>query len=257
MRRIRVIPVLLLKGSGLYKTIKFDKPNYIGDPINAVKIFNEKEVDEIAILDINASASGKEPNFSLIKDICEEAFMPLAYGGGITTLDHVHKLINSGVEKVILNSSLKNDLKLVHQIASVYGAQSVVVCIDYKKPFLGRTKPYFVSGEKSISSDLVQFAKDCENAGAGEVLLQSIERDGTFSGLDIKTIHEVSSTINIPLIACGGLNSVQEIYEGVKAGASAVAAGSLFVYRNNDIRSILINYPSYKELHEEVYSKLN
>ena len=256
MKRVRIIPVLLIEGNGLYKTVKFSKPNYIGDPVNAVKIFNDKEVDEILVLDIGASAKNKEPNFDLLRDMCGEAFMPLGYGGGVTRLEHAHKLFKAGVEKVVINSVLLKDSSLITDIASHYGAQSTVVCIDYKKGLFGGYKPGFLSGSKTRSESVIEYAKACEKAGAGEIILQSIDRDGTFSGLDMEMIRQVSGAVSVPVVACGGLNSLGNAQEAVLAGASAIAGGSFFVYKNNDPRSILINYPGEAELKEQVFSKL-
>jgi len=256
MKRIRVIPVLLVSNGGLYKTIKFSKPNYIGDPINAVKIFNDKEVDEIVVLDIAASLSGKEPNFNYIQEFASEAFMPLGYGGGVTTFDQAQKLFNLGVEKVIINSSAAKNPGLIGDISKYFGAQSAIASIDYKNSILGKQRVFSRSGKYNTKNDVVTYAKRMEDVGAGEIILNSISRDGTRTGYDLDTIKLVSEAVNIPVVACGGANSVADMKKAViNAGASAVAAGSMFVYRG-DIRSILINYPTQKELTEGIYSHL-
>lgn len=254
---MRIIPVLLLKDRGVHKTVKFSKPKYIGDPINSVKIFNDKEVDEIIILDIEASKKQSEPDYEYLKDLCSEAFMPLAYGGGITSVEQAKRLFQIGVEKVIVNTSLLNNMSLLTSISQQFGAQSVVASIDYKKQLFGGVKPQFLSATKSKNTSLVGFAKECEQAGAGEVMLQSIERDGTFLGLDKDAIRDVSAALTIPLIACGGLNSLEDALSGILAGASAIAGGSFFVYKNNNTESILINYPVQKELETKIYRALN
>jgi cyclase len=257
MRRIRIIPILLLKGNGLYKTVKFKKPNYIGDPINAVKIFNDKEVDELLILDVTASKENKEPRYDYLKDICSEAFMPLGYGGGVNSFEIASKLFNLGFEKIIINSTLyNNNFKLIGEVAATYGAQSVVVSIDYMKSMFSGNKPYYFSGSKSNSIKMEDLAKKCEESGAGEIILHSIDNDGTFNGLDLDSIKLVSKNVTIPLVACGGLNSLSNAFDAINSGASAIAAGSFFVYKNNNTQSILINYPSQKELVDTIYSKI-
>jgi len=257
MRRVRVIPVLTLDGQSLVKTVKFRKPNYLGDPINAIKIFNDKEVDEIVVLDITASTKKKSPDLNFIGEMASECFMPLAYGGGITSLDVIKQLFSLGVEKIILNSALHENEKLITQAAELYGSQSVLVSLDVKKSLIGPPKASYYSGEKSTKGSLGEMAQRYESLGAGELILHNIDRDGTFSGLDYPLIKTISSALRIPLIACGGVNSPEDMLEGIRSGASAIAAGSFFVYRNNDTRSILISYPSQKELTEKIYSKLN
>jgi cyclase len=256
MNRARIIPVLTVDGLSLVKTIKFRKPNYLGDPINAIKIFNDKEVDEIAVLDITASSKKKGPNFKLIEEMASECFMPMAYGGGITTLEEIQNIFSLGVEKIILNSVLLERPELISQAAEHYGSQSILASVDVKKGLFGSYKPAYISGEKVSKEDIVVLAQKYETLGAGEILLHNIEREGTFAGLDDALIRSVSSGLKVPLIACGGVNSLENMREGIKAGASAIAAGSYFAYRNNDTRSILISYPSQKDLKEKIYSKI-
>ncbi len=256
MRRIRIIPVLLIQNGGLVKSIKFKDHKYIGDPINAVKIFNEKEVDEIVILDISASKENRGPNIEKLTDIAGEAFMPLSYGGGITTIEQVKKLLYQGAEKVILNTSALDNPKLITKIAEQFGSQSAVVSIDVKKNWLGNYKVYRNNGKKNTNLSPVDFAKKMEEAGAGEIILTSIDRDGTYKGFDVELIKLVADSVSIPVVACGGASKIADFTDAiVKGGASAVAAGSLFVYASEQ-KGIMINYPKQNQLIEEVFSKL-
>src|SRR6185295_9607110 len=190
MKRIRVIPVLLIHNRGLVKSVKFKDYKYVGDPINAVRIFNEKEVDELAILDIDASAENRAPDIERIEEIVSEAFMPIAYGGGITTTDQAKKILSAGVEKLILNRSAVKNPVLVSEIAKQFGSQSVVVSIDYKRNLFGRQGVYIENGKTNSGLDPLAFARLMEEAGAGEIMLNSIERDGSFSGYDLEMIEK-------------------------------------------------------------------
>lgn len=247
MLAVRVIPVLLIKNRGLVKTIKFDKPKYIGDPINAVKIFNDKEVDEIVVLDIDASKKNIKPDFELVATIASECFMPLAYGGGVSSLDDMARLYDIGVEKVILNTRAISNLDLVHEASSHFGAQSVVVCIDIKKNMWGKYSILSHSEGKYSGIDVPEYVEKVEEAGAGEIMLQSVDRDGTCLGYDINLIQQATQKTTIPIVACGGAGNLDDFRKAVQAGASAVAAGSMFVYHGPH-RAVLINYPSYTEL---------
>jgi imidazole glycerol-phosphate synthase subunit HisF len=245
MRR-RFIPVLTIEGPSprLVKTVKFKKPNYLGDPINAIKIFNDKMVDEIVILDISASRQGREPNFELIYEMAGECFSPLGYGGGITNFEQVKKLFKLGVEKIILNSATPNGEQLIRDSAELFGSQSVVACIDVRKKLFGPVKPHFFSATKSGSEDVIDWAHKLVSWGVGELIVQDVDRDGTFEGLNHALIKEVAEAVNVPVIACGGARSLEDMELAITSSeASGVAAGSLFVYRNNDPKSILINYP--------------
>jgi len=256
MRRIRVIPVLLIQDGGLVKSIKFKNHKYIGDPINAVKIFNEKEVDEIVILDISASKQKRKPNIAQISEIAAEAFMPLSYGGGITTLEEVKEILYQGAEKVILNSSALDRLELITQISEQFGSQSAVVSIDVKKDWWGKYKVYRNNGEKKTALSPVDLAKQVEAAGAGEIILTSIDRDGTYLGFDIELIKMVANAVNIPVVACGGASEISDFTEAInKGGASAVAAGSMFVYASEQ-KGVMINYPKQNRLIKEIFSKI-
>ncbi len=248
MRRIRVIPVLLLKGQGLYKTVKFKEPKYVGDPINAVKIFNDKEVDELCFLDITATGENREPNYKVISEIASECFMPLSYGGGITNIEQASKLFSIGVEKIIISTAVHTNPGLVTELSTRYGAQSVVVCLDVKKSFLGKYEVYTHAGKKNSGKNPVQFALDMQKAGAGEIIINSIDRDGTMQGYDTDLLHKVASQLEIPVIACGGAGSVEDLGKAIVQGhASAVAAGSMFVFHGKH-RAVLISYPSSKDL---------
>jgi cyclase len=255
MRRVRVIPVLTLQNEKLVKTVQFKKPNYIGDPINAVKIFNDKEVDEIAIIDISATKEKRVPNYERIEEIASEAFMPLAYGGGINHFDQIKKLFQLGIEKVIINSALENDISLIEQTSAQFGSQSVIVAIDVKKTVFGKLAAYKNSGSTKIKTNLISYIQQIEQAGAGEIFLTAINRDGTFKDYDYELIQLVSSHCDIPVVSCGGANSIQSFTNAINAGASAVAAGSLFVYSSSN-KGVLINYPDQSELHEQLFSKI-
>jgi imidazole glycerol-phosphate synthase subunit HisF len=256
MKRIRVIPSLLIQNNGLVKSIKFKNHTYIGDPINAVKIFNEKEVDEITILDISASKENCGPNMLMIKELASEAFMPLGYGGGISKLEEIKELILVGVEKVILNTSVVENQKLVSDAAKYVGSQSVVVSMDVSKNIWGKYKVYSKNGTKNTDIDPVAYAIQMENEGAGELLLNAIDRDGTFLGYDVDLIKLVSSAVSIPVVAMGGAASVDDFAKAVQSGASAVSAGSMFVFQRPH-RAVLISYPSQKELKEKLFSQVN
>jgi cyclase len=242
MKRTRIIPVLLLINDGLYKTVKFNKPSYIGDPINAVKIFNEKEVDELVVLDITASKEKRAPNYSKIAELAGEAFMPMAYGGGIHSFEDAKKVIDAGYEKIVINTAAVENPALIEQIASVYGSQSVVVSIDVKLNWLGKYEVYIKCGTKKTNLSPDQAAAQAEKYGAGEIFINAIHKDGTWEGFDIKLIQKVSHTVSIPVIACGGASSMQDFKNAVtEGGASAVAAGSMFVYQKKGM-GVLISF---------------
>ncbi|MBI1767947.1 MAG: imidazole glycerol phosphate synthase subunit HisF [Bacteroidetes bacterium] len=253
MRRFRVIPILLLQNGGLYKTIRFSNARYIGDPVNAVKIFNDKEVDELIVLDIGASRNQKPPQFEKLKELAGEAFMPMGYGGGITSVDEIKRIIFSGYEKVILNSALLTNKRILTEGASLLGSQSIVVSVDYRKNLFGKAKVYVTAGQKNTGVSPIDFAREMEDLGAGELILHSIDRDGTYSSYDIEMINKVSHSVSIPIVVCGGASAITDFAPAVHAGASAVAAGSLFVYHGNT-RGILLNYPSQKELYTLLFS---
>jgi cyclase len=241
------MPCLLLDGKRLVKTVKFREPNYVGDPINAVMIYNEKEVDELIFLDINATRQSREPPYDLIANIATECFMPFTYGGGVHTTAQMKRIFESGVEKIAINSHLFDEPQLLTKAAEQFGNQSMVVSIDVKRTWTGQYKVHSHGGTKNTGAEPVEWARKAEQLGAGEILLTSIDRDGTYEGYDLDLIHKVAEAVNVPVIACGGAGKVQDFADAVKAGASAVAAGSMVVY-HGAARGVLINFPSRQEL---------
>jgi len=240
---VRIIPCLLLKDSGLVKTVNFNKYNYIGDPINTCRIFNELEVDELTFLDISASVENKEPNYKVLQEISEECFMPVSYGGGIKNLQQVEKILSIGFEKVIINSSAYEDKKLIREIADHFGSQSLIVAIDYKKNIFGKYQVFGLSGNRNYKMHPVEWAKEVKEHGAGEILLTSIDKEGTWKGFDIELTKQVTDKVNLPVIANGGAGNIDDIVEVAhKGGASAVALGSMVVYQAKDM-GVLINFP--------------
>jgi len=237
----RVIPCLLLKGNGLYKTRRFKSPTYIGDPVNAVRIFNEKEADEIVLLDIDASRHDQAPNYRLIEEVAGEAFMPLAYGGGIQSVDQVERIISLGIEKVVINSSVYSNSDLIRKTVDLFGSQAVVGAIDYKTSFLRGKVVCSHGGKKRQSLTPLAHAKDLRALGVGEVFLNSIDRDGEMTGFDLELIKSIANEIDVPLVCCGGAGSYADIQAAFDHGASAVSAGSLFVFKGKH-KAVLINY---------------
>jgi cyclase len=240
------MPCLLLQYSKLVKTVKFKEPDYVGDPINAVKIYNDKEVDELVFLDITATTDGKSPPFKTIAEIASECFMPFTYGGGISTLDDMRKIFNLGVEKIAINSHAIKSPQFVKQAANEFGSQSIVASIDVKKS-MKRYEVFINSGKSPTGLSPIEHAKRMEEMGAGEILLTSIDKDGTWEGYDLELIKMVAENLGIPLIACGGAGKVQDFRRAVDAGASACAAGSMVVYQAKN-RGVLINFPSRTDL---------
>jgi imidazole glycerol-phosphate synthase subunit HisF len=248
MFRPRVIPVLLLQNKGLVKTKKFSNPRYIGDPINAVKIFNDLEVDELVVLDITASNEKRVVSSDLVQTIGDEAFMPFAVGGGIGSLMDITELIKKGAEKVVINTGIIRNLTLLKNAADEVGSQSIIVAIDINKDFWGRYCIYSNGGKIKTNLNLEYYLKTIEENGAGEILINTIYRDGTMQGYDLDLIKLVSKNVNIPIIACGGAGNVSDFQKAVQiGGASAVAAGSMFVFHGLR-NAVLINYPNKQEL---------
>lgn len=242
------MPCLLLKNQGLVKTVKFKNPKYVGDPINALKIFNEKEVDELIILDTTATVENRKPPFRLLTQIAGECFMPFSYGGGIRTLEDIKKILGLGVEKVSINSYAVENPAFIKSAAEYFGSQSIIVAIDVKKTLFNKHEVFTHGGTKARRLDPVEFANQMEEMGAGEIFLNSIDRDGTMKGYDIELIKKVSESVSIPVIACGGAGKIDDFVEAVRKGrASAVAAGSLFVFIGPH-RAVLINFPEPVEL---------
>lgn len=248
MLSTRVIPCLLLRDRGLVKTRRFKDPKYLGDPINIVRIFNDKEVDEVVLLDIAATTEGRGPAFDILADITSECFIPLCYGGGIRTLGEMQRLFTIGVEKVALNTAAVQDPSLIRQAADAFGSQSIVVSIDAKKKLFGGYETVTHGGRRGTGLDPVAFAKQAEHAGAGEILLSSVDRDGTMSGYDLKLVRAVTAAVGLPVVACGGAAAVADLVSVVRdGGASAAAAGSMFVFKGPH-RAVLISYPDPAEL---------
>lgn len=243
----RVIPCLLLQDGGLVKTIGFEKAKYVGDPINAIRIFNDKEVDELMVLDIAASRQRREPDFELIQQFASECFMPLCYGGGINSLTQVEHLFHIGVEKVCIQTAGIENPELIRQVADNFGSQSIVASIDVKRDWLGRAKAYGSALRKPLTVGWIETMERVVAAGAGEVLLNSVDRDGTMQGLDLELVREAANRLRIPLIAVGGVGSLNDIRDGIAAGADAVAAGAFFVFHGPH-RAVLISYPDPTEL---------
>lgn len=254
MNRNRVIPILTIDGNRLVKTVKFKNPKYIGDPINAIKIFNDKEVDEIIVLDITASKKKISPNFKLIKEMASECFMPLGYGGGINNIDTAKKIFDLGVEKIIMNTTIYNNAKLIKEISRQYGNQSVVVSLDIKKNIFGNEYCYYRSGSITNKEKVKDVAVNIEKIGAGEIILNYVDREGTFKGYNLELLNTISSLVNIPVVPCGGAKGIEDFILAKKNGASAMAASSIFIYKSNNTNSILINYPTQTELEEKLYN---
>jgi len=248
MLTTRVMPCLLVDDGRLVKTIRFKKPTYIGDPVNAIKIYNEKEVDELILLDITATRQNRRPPFGLIEKVASECFMPLTYGGGVRLLDDMKTIFSLGVEKIAMNSQAAENPGFVRQAADRFGSQSLVVSIDVKKDFWGRVRIWTHGGTKMIAQEPAAYARNMEACGAGELLVNSISRDGTMTGYDLELLRQVTAAVSIPVIALGGAGSVDDIVAAVAdGGAAAAAAGSLFVYQGKGT-GVLINFPPRIEL---------
>lgn len=245
--RTRVIPVLLLRGQGLVKTMQFKKPTYVGDPINSIRIFNEKEVDELCLLDIGATTDGREPNYRMIEDVAGEAFMPLSYGGGIRSVEQARRIFETGIEKVVLNATVFDNPQVVEDIVAIYGAQAVVAAIDVRRTLLGRYELSTHGATRRRSASLDAHIAELKRLNVGEVLINSVDRDGTQQGYDVAVIRHVAERIEAPVVACGGARGIDDFKAAVAAGASAVAAGSMFVFHGPH-RAVLISYPNRKAL---------
>ena len=246
MLRPRVIPVLLLKNTGLVKSVKFKNHRYVGDPINAIKIFNDKEVDELIFLDIDASKNNTPPNFELISQIASECFMPVCYGGGITKLDQIEKILKLGIEKISINSNCLIDENFIKKASKVFGSSTIVVSIDIKRNFFGNYNIYSHNSTK-INYKLFDFIKKAEKDGAGEIMINYVNNDGMMGGYNLELVKEISTNISLPVIASGGASSIKDFRDVVKSNASAAAAGSFFVFHGPH-KAVLISYPSEEEL---------
>jgi imidazole glycerol-phosphate synthase subunit HisF len=238
----RIIPVLLISNGGLYKTVRFKDPKYIGDPVNAVKVFNEKCVDEIIVLDYMATVNNRKPDFILIENIASQCFMPLCYGGGIKSIDDITRIIQCGVEKIALNSVAAENYQLIENTSRIFGSSTVVLSMDVKKSRFGEYEVFIRSATKSTKLKPDTYARQMENCGIGEILVNSVNLDGTMQGYDLELIDLIANAVNVPVIACGGAGNLQHFRDAADNGASAMAAGSLFVFHGKH-RGILINYP--------------
>jgi len=248
MLRTRIIPTLLLHDESLVKTVRFNKFTYVGDPCNTVRIFNELEVDELLFLDIKASREKRSPNLKLLANIANECFMPLAYGGGIRTLDDAKAIFEIGFEKVVVNTSALETPELITKLAEHFGSQAVIVSLDVKKDLLGAYHVCTYSGTKKIKYNPVEQAKKMELLGAGEILLTSIEREGTWNGFDLELIKSVTEAVSVPVVAHGGAGTIEHIGEVVKySGASAVALGSMVVFQKKGM-GVLVNFPDEQQV---------
>jgi cyclase len=252
MLQTRIIPCLQLYDQGLVKTIQFRKREYIGDPINTVRIFNELYVDELVFIDIAATQMKRPPDYAVLKDIADECFMPLGYGGGIDSVEKAEAIFKIGFEKIILNSAPFKNLGIITEIARIYGSQAVVVAIDVKKNFWGKYEVYSNSGTINQKKDPKEWTKMVEDAGAGEIMLTSIDNEGTWKGFDTDLVRSVTDITQLPVIANGGAGSISDIAEVVKKGnASAVALGSMVVFQAKGL-GVLVNFPDKEKLEKAI-----
>lgn len=252
MLRPRIIPSLLLQDNGLVKTVNFKNPKYVGDPINAVKIFNEKEVDELAIFDIDATAKGLEPNYNLIERIANQSRMPLCYGGGVKTIEQAQKIFGLGIEKIALSSAVLQNPELITKIADRVGAQSIIVVLDVKKKLFGSYEVFTHNGKKATGINPFDFVAKAQQLGAGEIIINSIDQDGVMKGYDMMLIDKIRERISVPLTVLGGAGSLSDIEKVIqKHKIIGVAAGSLFVFKGV-YKAVLINYPTKAEK-ENIY----
>jgi len=253
MLRPRIIPSLLIHDNGLVKTVNFKNAKYVGDPINAVKIFNEKEVDELAVFDIDATVLNKEPDYVLIEKLATQSRMPLCYGGGVNTVEQAQRIFGLGIEKIALSSAVIQKPDLIGEIASRVGNQSVIVVLDVKKKLLGGYEVYTHNGKKSTGINPFKFVEEAERLGAGEIIINSIDQDGVMKGYDMNLIDKIREKISLPMTVLGGAGSLDDIGKVInKHGVIGVAAGSLFVFKGI-YKAVLINYPKRSEKDELIH----
>lgn len=247
MLRPRIIPCLLVHEKGLVKSVQFKNHKYVGDPINAVRIFNEKEADELMLIDIDATINKVEPNYKMIQNIASECRMPLCYGGGIKNIQQAQKIFSLGVEKIALSSILVENPNIISDLASKVGSQSVVAILDVKKKLFGGYEIYTHNGKNSTGINPIDFVQKIENLGAGEIVINSIDQDGTMNGYDLKLVEQIRKSTSLPLTILGGAGSLNHIGNLIQIyGIIGAAAGSLFVFKGV-YKAVLINYPSFKE----------
>lgn len=252
MLRSRVIPALLVRNGSLVKTRRFGSFSYVGDPCNTVRIFNELEVDELMLLDISPDRAQRGPDLRLIADVADECFMPVAYGGGIGSLDDARAIFATGIEKVVINTAAVARPDLISEIATLYGSQAVIVSIDVKRGLLGAQTVRTGNGRRRTGLDPVAWAKEAARLGAGEILLTSIDREGTWDGFDLKLVRQVADAVTVPVIAHGGAGSLSDIGLAVRrGGASAIALGSMVVFQRRDM-GVLVNFPDPARLAAEL-----
>ena len=250
MLRPRIIPCLLVQDKGLVKTVNFKNPKYVGDPINAVRIFNEKQVDELTVLDIDASVENREPDYKMIENLAAECRMPLCYGGGVKTPEQAQRIFSLGVEKIAISSAAVQDPSLITRIAERVGSQSVVVIIDVKHKLLGGYEVYINNGKKATGKNPFEYAKQLEALGAGEIVVNSIDHDGVMKGYDMTLAEKMRSVTSLPLTILGGAGTVEDIGKLInKFGIIGASAGSLFVFKGV-YKAVLINYPNASEKDE-------
>jgi cyclase len=242
-----VIPCLLVDDEAMVKTVRFEDGVYLGDPINVISLFNRFEVDEIMLLDVRATVEGRPPPFDLIGRLAAECWVPLSYGGGIRSIDDVRRVLTSGVEKVVLGTVAADDPAVVVEAARIFGNQAVIVAADARRVEAGAYETYVASGTRRLGADPASYARLATSRGAGEILVTSIDRDGTMQGFDEELIRQVADAVEVPVIACGGAGDRSDIAVPIQAGASAVAAGSIFVFQGRD-RGVLINFPERTQL---------
>lgn len=254
----RIIPCLLVHNRGLVKSVKFSDYKYVGDPINAVKIFNEKEVDELMVIDIDATAKKREPDYKMIENLAAECRMPLCYGGGIKTVDQALQIFSLGVEKIAISSIALENPELISQIAERVGNQSVIIIIDEKKKlFSNKYEIWTHNATRNTGRDPVEFAKLCESLGAGEIIINSIDHDGVMRGYDFNLISKIRETISLPMTALGGAGSLEDIGKLIREyGIIGAAAGSLFVFKGK-YKAVLINYPDHVEKESLIRANFN
>jgi imidazole glycerol-phosphate synthase subunit HisF len=242
-----VIPCLLVDDEAMVKTVRFENGVYLGDPINVINLFNRFEVDEITLLDVRATVEARPPPFELIERLAAECWVPLSYGGGIRSVDDVRRVLSSGVEKIVLGTVAADEPQVITEAARIFGTQAVIVAVDARRSAAGGYETFVASGRRAVGLDAASFAREATSRGAGEILVTSIDRDGTMEGYDVELIHIVADAVDVPVIACGGAGDRADIAVPIHAGASAVAAGSIFVFQGRD-RGVLINFPERRQL---------
>lgn len=257
MLRPRIIPCLLIQDSGLVKTVRFKDAKYVGDPINAVKIFNEKEADELIVIDIDASVQDREPNYQQIAHLASECRMPLCYGGGVRTAEQAKRIIALGVEKVAISSAALANPVLISEIAAEIGRQSVVVVLDHKQRLLGKVQDVWThNGTRNTKRSVVEVAQEMEELGAGEIVINSIDNDGKMKGYDLALAKNLREVLTVPLTVLGGGGSLEDMHKVVvSCGVVGVAAGSFFVFKG-PYRAVLISYPTSQQKRDSIYSAL-